>query len=57
MFGEDGVDLAQLQFAPVFGPEESKTLGDRFKELFKGIDWADVMVDSIDTAAEALDGF
>ncbi len=57
VFGEDGVDLAQLQFAPVFGPEESKTLGDRFKELFKGIDWADVMVDSIDTAAEALDGF
>ena len=57
VFGVDGVDLAQLDLAPIFAPEQAKSLSEKFKELFKDIEWGEVIVEAVDTAAEALDGF
>jgi len=57
VFGVDGVDLAQLELAPIFAPEKAKSLADKIREAFKDIKLADVIAEGLDKAAESIAEF
>lgn len=56
VFGEDGVDLAQLKLAPII-IQETKSLADKLKDAFKDIKLADVIAEGLDKAAESIAEF
>ena len=57
VFGVDGVDLAQLELAPIFAPEKAKSLADKIREAFKDVKLADVIAEGLDKAAESIAEF
>ena len=57
VFGVDGVDLAQLELAPIFAPEKAKGLADKIREAFKDVKLADVISEGLDKAAESIAEF
>ena len=57
VFGVDGVDLAQLELAPIFAPEKAKSLADKIREAFKDVKIADVISEGLDKAAESIAEF
>mgnify|MGYP005990255083 CR=1 FL=1 len=57
VFGVDGVDLAQLELAPIFAPEKAKSLADKIREAFKDVKIADVIAEGLDKAAESIAEF
>ncbi len=57
VFGVDGVDLAQLELAPIFAPEKAKSLADKIRDAFKDVKLADVIAEGLDKAAESIAEF
>ena len=57
VFGVDGVDLAQLELAPIFAPEKAKSLADKIRDAFKDVKLADVISEGLDKAAESIAEF
>ena len=57
VFGVDGVDLAQLELAPIFAPEKAKSLADKIREAFEDVKLADVIAEGLDKAAESIAEF
>lgn len=58
LFG-DGVDLAKKDLPDIQKPIDviAETFYDKVKEAFEGLDWGEVIVESVATASEAIDSF
>lgn len=53
----DIVVSPQLKLAPIFAPEEAKSLAEKIRDAFKDVKLADVIAEGLDKAAESISEF